>query len=166
MDRLRESINLAIKEGKIIQYKLYEQEVVCMDYSKLDDIITVLQEIKKDARGCLEITFDESDVFGEMPFNIDALMEYVRGLYKNHPNIFYFASSEDTRELLRLCLSEDSTRIDMTTGSDDFGSLESDVSEELKEDIIKQTKMYGWLIGDKEENINPIIDDIFPQTNI
>jgi len=160
MDRLRKSIYLAIKEGKKIRYEVSEQEAVCMDYSKLEDIITILQEIKKDARGSLEITFEKCEESGELSFDIDAIMGYVSGLHENHPNIFYFADSEDTCELLRLCLS-DSMRIVMTNESENSGYLKSDVSKEVKEGIIEQTKMYGWLIGDTQENIDSIINGLF-----
>jgi hypothetical protein len=159
MDRLKKHIYRQINSGNTVTYSIRKIEVEAMDYSGTEEIITILQEIKQDAKGKLDITFEECEELNKSPVHIESIRKYVKALYEEYPHIFYFLSGDTSFSLL-LCFANNVSTQESEEDNDCF-TFKYDFDRTLKEDIINQTKMYSWLIGDKEENINSVIDNIF-----
>lgn len=141
MDRLKKHIYRRINSGNKVNYSIRKIEVEAMDYSGTEEIITILQEIKQDAKGKLDITFKECEELNKSLFHIESIRKYVKALYVEYPHIFYFLS-EGTSFSLHLCFANNVSSQE-NEEDNDYITFKYDFDRTLIEDIIKQTKMYS-----------------------
>jgi len=169
-----------IEKGNYIALVINQEALYMKDYGCIGKVIGVLEYFGTKARNSLFLQFKielkEKDVdfitnlnTGEDNSHLTLysnkdIREYVKGLYDKHRHIFYFLSGGTTTFLFSLCLADNikyTIPIEERNEGDRHAITDFKIAEKLKEDIIEQTKMYGFLVGDTEENIKSVIDGIY-----
>ena len=168
MEHSLEQARKIIESGEYLVFVFNQATVRMKDYSSFDKVMKVLQEYGPKARNSLVLQFETDEIPEDIPskmiFNNEEIRSFVKGLYEEYPHIFYFIDSGPTSFLVGLCLCDHITSaspIENEAGVDQYFHVDSKIDEKLKNDIIKQTRMYGFLVGDKEENIDSIINGLF-----
>jgi|LSQX01.2.fsa_nt_gb hypothetical protein len=160
---------LDILSCEYIAVDISKEEVINKDYTHIDRVLKIFKKCKKHGRSKLIILFAFDDVPEEI-YEIREIREWVSGLLKRHPYLFYFISGEmQNFQMLIACLADlKIIKRASLTSSEILKMLligqklpdiyiQLNLKPQLYRKITASIIKYGRKIGDSERNISKVL---------
>ena len=144
-----------IRHSDIIFYPITKEDVMEKDFSGIDDMVNVLRQAKKHARGKVDFNFMYDSDYREI-YEIDEIRQYVQEMILKFPEIFYYFSLHNHGCITAIiaCLS----KIDNMIDKGETKHINMRIDKELFEKIINNAQRYMYEIGDASSDSQAILD--------
>lgn len=161
-----------IRQVTVIVHNITKPEVQAKDYSTVSLLFDKFHQLKTEARGKLILQFAGYDDTPEEIYEIKEIRDYVMGMFQRWPEMFYFLTQKDIiYKVILACISDVSIFI---KGAEKKGLDKAifekeqltpvhftlSIPDNIKETIQVKLQEYGQKIGESEEVINEIIENL------
>lgn len=160
-----------IRRAKIIIHNISKTEVQAKDYSMVAILFDKLHQLKTEARGKLILQFAGYDDIPDEIYEIPEIREYVMGMFQRWPEMFYFLTQEDViYRVILACIVDVAIVHDIEKKGIDRVIFDGEqltpvyfklsIPDNIREAIRIKLKEYGRKIGESEEVMNEVIENI------
>jgi len=161
-----------IKRVTVIVHNVTKPEVRAKDYSTIAKLFDKFHQLKKEARGKLILQFAGYEDTPEEIYEIKEIRDYVMGMFQRWPEMFYFLTQKDIiYKVILACIVDVSI---LVKGAEKKGidkvifeqeqltpvHFTLSIPDNIKETIQVKLREYGKKIGESEEVIDEIIENI------
>lgn len=160
-----------IKKATVIIHNVSRKEVENKDYRGIEKLFSVLRSLKTEARGKLMLQFAGYDDISDEIYEIPEIREYVMGMFQRWPEMFYFLTQEDViYRVILACIVDVAIVHDIEKKGIDRVVFDGEqltpvyfalsIPDNIREAIRIKLKEYGRKIGESEEVMSEVIENI------
>lgn len=160
-----------IRETSILIHNITKEEVQKKDYSGIEKLFSVLRTLKTEARGKIALQFAGYDDNPKEIYEIKEIRDYLSEMFNRWPEMFYYITQKNViYKVLLACIVDVKILVKGDKKGVDSVLFEGEsltpvhfslsIPENIRYTIQTKIREYGHQIGEKEEVINTIIENL------